>query len=592
MAKIHQLSSYEAQKIAAGEVVERPANVVKELLENALDAGATHITLYVEDGGKQLIRVIDNGFGMSTEDALMCIRHHATSKITTVDDLGTITTFGFRGEALSSIAAVSNVTLITKEATSQVGTKLVIEEAQTIDQEIVTANTGTDITIKNLFYNVPARKKFLKTRDTEWRAILQLFQALCIDYHRYHFILYHDGKLVMNCPPVDDLTARIAQVFDTPLASNMLTASCEDATINLSISGALSQPQYGRYDRNHIFFFVNNRWIKNYKLAQALIKGYGNILPQGKFPAAFIFITTEPAFVDINIHPRKEEVHFLHPRKIETALELMAQSALKKNFSGMFQEYAPREYPMTSRTNGIFDQGEHIRLAPDYVKTSDFVKTTTDRSTGRQGAATQNTVQEYQEPVTDFQILGQLHKTYILLETAEGLTLVDQHAAHERILYEQFTARFNEIPTIALLFPELITLTLEDCKTIVPHLSLFSQHGINLEQFNATQLTVHALPVHLKNQSIEEFVRLVINCIHEHQTIEQEQFFKIVNEKLHAQIACKAAVKAGDILTHEHMHELITNLTTAHNRLTCPHGRPTSWQLSISELERKFKRKL
>lgn len=589
MAKIQQLSSLEAQKIAAGEVVDRPANIVKELLENSLDAGATQVTLYVEDGGKQLIRVIDNGCGMSVADATMCIMHHATSKITCINDLETLTTFGFRGEALSSIAAVSDIILITKEASSAQGIKLTIEQTAVMAQEIIACNTGTDITIQNLFAHIPARKKFLKTRDTEWRAIMQLFQAFCIDYPQHHFVLYHDNKLVMNCPPVNDLTTRIAQVFDSTLSHSMLMCASQETSIKLSISGALSEQHYTRYDRNQIYFFVNRRWVKNYKLAQALMKGYSNVLPPGKFPAAFIFIETEPSFVDINIHPRKEEVHFLHPRKVELALESMVRTTLEKKLSRSISPKTTFEPPREYHKPNIPTAREYREFT--HVVEQNF-QALTQEPIAPTVVETQKSFYPQEDTFTDFELIGQLHTTYILIETSEGLVILDQHAAHERILYEQFTAHFNDIPTIAVLFPEIITLSLDDCTTILPHLPLFAQHGITLEQFSATQLSVHALPVHLKNQSTEVFVRLVIGLIQEHQYIEREQFFKIVNEKLHAQIACKAAVKAGDLLTHAHMRELVTQLYSTNNRTTCPHGRPTHWPITIAELERKFKRKL
>ena len=331
MARIKQLSAQEAQKIAAGEVVERPANVVKELVENALDAGSTQIAIYIQDAGKSLIRIVDNGYGMNPEDAHLCFKHHATSKITRVDDLPSLTTFGFRGEALSSISAVSKVTLITKEAEAAHATKLVLEHGLVIAEEQISGNTGTDISIADLFYNVPARKKFLKTHETESRQILLLFQAFCLDYLSVHFKLYTQGNLIFNCPGTTDMQQRIAQLWDHSIAQQTIAIAA--TTNGIHIEGVITNHTYSRYDRSALFFLVNKRWVKNHTLAKAVMKGYMNVLQPDKFPLACIAITIDPAQVDINIHPRKEEVQFLHPRIVEHALQTTVKEALEKNLS-------------------------------------------------------------------------------------------------------------------------------------------------------------------------------------------------------------------------------------------------------------------
>ncbi len=272
MQKIHRLAPEEAQKIAAGEVAERPANVVKELLENSLDAGATDISLFIEDGGKKLIRIIDNGCGMSKEDAYLCIEHHATSKITSVDDLSTIGTFGFRGEALSSIAAVSHLSLTTKEASAEAGICLTIESGSPIKETIIAAKTGTDISVQDLFYNVPARQKFLKSPETEWRAIVQLFQAMCLANKGVSFKLFHNERAIYTVPKADTLEDRICQVFEPALKSKLLISESREERMGLSIIAAVSKPDYTRFDRSQIFYFVNNRWVKNYKLGKLSLK--------------------------------------------------------------------------------------------------------------------------------------------------------------------------------------------------------------------------------------------------------------------------------------------------------------------------------
>lgn len=330
MPKIKQLSSHEAQKIAAGEVVERPANIVKELVENSIDAGSTRISIYIEDGGKKLIRIVDNGYGMDAADAQICFDRHATSKITHVHELETINTFGFRGEALASIAAVSQITLITKEENNLEGTHITIEANNIINTNFIACPTGTDIHINNLFFNVPARKKFLKTTQTEWRAIQLLFNAFCFDYPDIHFTLFSDGKQVLNCPATHTIKNRALQLWENTMHKHFLDIS---VNTEISVNGIISDHQQYRYDRSSIYFFVNKRWVKNHQLSSALLKGYDNVIPHGRYPIAAINITIPLHEVDINIHPRKEEVKFLHPRLVEQAIQNAIKTALERNTS-------------------------------------------------------------------------------------------------------------------------------------------------------------------------------------------------------------------------------------------------------------------
>lgn len=606
MPIIKKLAPHEAQKIAAGEVVERPANIIKELLENSIDAGATSITLSVEDSGKKRIQVSDNGCGMDSEDAELCFEKHATSKISSVDDLETITTFGFRGEALASIAAVSNVTLITKTNHSKEAIKLQLSNGVVQGKELVTANTGTTIEVHDLFYNIPARKKFLKTKETEWRHIQELVHAFSMSNLNIHFRLINEGKVVLNCPPVSTLSDRFAQLFTHSKSTHLLSAQIQD-TNNNSISGVLSDHQHQEYNRNNIFFFVNNRWVKNYQLSSALIKGYSNVLQPGRYPIACIMLTVDPHLVDINIHPRKEEVRFLHPRIIEQLLTNTVKQTLEANLSSKLNK------PVTFTNAPQMEQWRSFTPSDSFVPfnfdalyekpLNTQVSTTVGTAPVKKEFPTATPVTPFIQPVEQATIspdllnehavlIGQLHNTYLLLETAQGLFLVDQHAAHERILYELFRERFKELPTITLLFPQTIKLSLQEMALVEPHLGIFHQNSISIERFSADQLVVHATPVHLKDVALDELIKQVIGWIKEYNFIEKEDFFKKINEKLHAQMACKAAVKAGDILSNEKMTQLVADLQRTPNKLTCPHGRPTGWLLSSYEIEKKFKRKL
>jgi DNA mismatch repair protein MutL len=630
MPKIYRLQEHEAQKIAAGEVVERPANVVKELIENAIDAGATQITVYIQEGGKKLIRVVDNGCGMDKEDARLCFEHHATSKLTSVDQLNSIVTFGFRGEALSSIASVSKTILITKQSDAHQGIRLELDHGAVLDESIIAANQGTDIAIQDLFFNVPARKKFLKSNDTETRAIAQLFNAFCFDYTNVSFKLFINDSLTINCPATPSLNNRLTQLFDPNHAPLMLECSSASKDGSVKIKGYISNHQFTRYDRNSIYFFVNQRWVKQQKLSSALLKGYLNVLPPQRYPAACIFIDVDPEQVDINIHPRKEEVQFLHPRIIEQLVQNMVRTTLETHLSTHLKKevtFEPaRQVPHTnySAISGLqFEPMYNIKnnTTPPHLEPTSFTYSYANSmfkdepflpEIDHQPIFTAQTVSEqlslekpYSQTSTydtsvsienaaeqSYTLIGQYHKTYLLLEQKDGLFLIDQHAAHERILYEIFAHRFDEVATVALLFPQAITLKSDDIKTLEPHLDLFLRNGIDIAIVSDTQLIVRSTPVHLKNQSIEDLIHHVISWILETYNADEDQFFKAINERLHAQMACKAAVKACDILTQEQMHQLMKDLHTTKNRFACPHGRPTGWLLSLHEIEKKFKRKV
>jgi len=626
MMRIKQLPPHEAHKIAAGEVVDRPANVVKELVENAIDAGATQIVVYIENAGQKTIRIVDNGCGMSPDDARLSIAQYATSKITSIDDLAHLHTFGFRGEALASITAVSKTTLITKEQESNLGISLTIENGAIVSESSISCNTGTDITISDLFYNVPARKKFLKKEETEWRTIVQLAHAFCLSYITIGFKFFHNDKLIINCPAVTTLTDRAAQLWERAISQNIISLiSPHDTKNNIHITGLISNHHYYRYDRQHVFFFVNNRWVKNYALGSALLKGYLNAIPPQRSPLAALFITVNQADIDVNIHPRKEEVQFLHPRIVEVLLQKAVKETLENHLSSQITkstrpEFATSPFPssvisefpthpfptdlafstqptfpghqkspvfaaplaFSQPTPPAFPTHNPFPVRPEYF--SDSPKNVS------KGADISNIPLETKTDQS-YQLIGQYKKTYLLLEHEDGLFLIDQHAAHERILYELFAQKFNDIATISLLFPQIINLSDDDILTIIAHLDLFNQNGILVEQFGANQLVIQAIPVYLKNIACDDLIKNVISWIKEERTINQADMHHALLQKIRAQMACKAAVKAGDELTTEQMHQLLRDLDKTDNRFTCPHGRPTGWLLSLHEIEKKFKRK-
>ena len=587
---INKLSAHEAQKIAAGEVVERPANIVKELIENSLDAGATRITIALEEGGKRSISISDNGSGMLAEDARICFQRHTTSKLRSFNELESITTFGFRGEALASICSIAHVSLKTKHKSSSEGLQLTVDQGTLAKEQLVAVQHGTAIEISDLFYNVPARKKFLKTTTTEWNHNAALFKAFCFSNLKVHFTISHDGSTVYNCPPVKTVEQRIAQLFDTQVSNQTIELSPSDKK-DITVSGAITGPHYARYDRGGLFFFVNGRWVKNYKLGSAVTKGYLNVLQPGKFPIAIINITVDPKTVDINIHPKKEEVQFLNPRIVEMTLTQAIKATLEQHLSNQLKQtvtLAPQSTP------SFFSEYESPKrsMFPDLSTLPFPTSTPTPSAPLPQKQEPLETITQHEVESYPYRLIGQFKNTYLLLEHPDGLFVIDQHAAHERVLYEQFSERFKNQETIPLLFPHVITLSAQDFETLLPHLQLFIDHGIEIEAFGEQQVTIKSTPVYAKHIDMQELIQEVLGTIRDTDATDKDAFFKTITERMRAQMACKAAVKAGDVLSTEKIEGLLRNLNKTTNRFSCPHGRPTSWLLDTLSIEKKFKRKL
>lgn len=615
------LPPHEAQKIAAGEVVERPLHIVKELVENALDANATSISIYLKDGGRSYIRVVDNGIGMDDQDAVQCFQRHATSKISKFDDLITNTTFGFRGEALASIAAISNVTMITKQKNASYGLKIEVSGGVISPLSPTSCTTGTDIHIADIFYNVPVRKKFLRQKETELRSIVHYVQSVCLSNHMLEIKLFHEGQPIIHCPSVKTVSERFVQLWSL---YNAINIEHKKEPVKVTCTGTILPAEYNRYDKNNIFIVVNKRIIKDYKISNAVIKGYNNSLPQGKYPYAYVNIDIDPTLVDINVHPRKEEVLFAHPRLIEQCVEMAVTQGLEQKQSehlkkSMAHDQVAQWEPVTP----LFDNNSQAASSiPITGKASAIEKTyqyQIDNSTQRTKTIITpqpTTILPTIEPLAThlpnnhhhvkqeslpfnpqkaihvpYRIIGFYKKTYILLEHEDGLLLVDIHAAHERILYEQFFDEFSTLTSIKLAFPHSIFINKDEMKIIIPHLGVFEKNGIEISPVSPTQLLINAAPKHFQNIAFDELIKTAIATIQEHEHLDNKTLFTTLNEKLRSQMACKAAIKAGDHLETSEMIQLINDLYTTNNRFCCPHGRPTTFLLPLIDIEKKFKRK-
>ena len=649
MGRIHALSPEEAHKIAAGEVVERPASVTKELLENALDAGANNITVEIKDGGRARIRVIDNGHGMDYDDMHACIQQHTTSKIRTCDELQGVTSFGFRGEALASISSVSTLTITSQETDAQEGYTITVEGGTITHEQITARSAGTDVIVDDLFYNVPARKKFLKKRETEWRAIYQLCLAVALSRPACGMSVTHDGRTILSCPQAKDYQERISQLHDQYFAQQFIACESHDEKNNISVSGVITHPEYHRYDRSMITCFVNNRWVKNYRLAQAMIKGYADILPPRRFPAGYLFITVPAEEVDINVHPRKEEVHFLHPRRVERVIEQTVRTTLEEHSRNRLyasQPAAPQSHTASSQTSDMqsspfmpqaaryqshnrIDSNEtasypswHVVQSPqphtqqttppnagtDSTTTTETVQShspseETKKTRNTAGNATVHTAksqapQQEQTSVTSdntqssqeqhtYAILGQINSTYIVINNDDGCTMIDQHAAHERVLYEQFV-QHKSITMTQLLFPQRITMTQADCDRIYAYAETLYRYGIALDRFDTTNIVITAVPIALKSINWSDMLHTLISKLPDDEP--GDEAAEHVYHDLCATMACKAAIKAGDNLSQAEMQAIVQQLYNCPRGMTCPHGRPTSITFSQYDLERKFKR--
>ncbi len=608
--KIKRLAPEEIQKIAAGEVVERPVSVLKELLENAIDAGASTVSVYIEQAGKKLIRVVDDGCGMSSVDARMAFQPHATSKITSVDDLYSVASYGFRGEALASIASVSRVTLLTAQAGHEdVATKIQIDQGKLISCDQVCARAGTDLAVRDLFCAVPVRLKFLKKDETEWNQLYDLEQAVAFCLPGMNFSLYRDGQLALHAPAVRSVLERARQLWDISLAQHLIEFSSERG-LECAVRGLVSRTNVHRYNRSDIFLFVNGRWVKNQNLVKAVLKGYAQSLPQGKFPMAVIFITLDSARVDVNVHPRKEEVAFISPGRVESAVTDAVRAALESSVVQATVFHEPesekrseeqRFEPVHSQTSPVLQSTFFERKTmPERTVFHDFSIQRTAKPVQptffEQKMPAQSTiffpsdslVEEPQKNIS-WRVCGQLFATYVLIEADGQFLLMDQHAAHERILYERMKSGYESFVAVQLLFPQVLTFSERLVAQLLQAQEYLAACGIAIERFGEAQIRVSSFPIEASRLDFTTFFgELAQACASD--AVTTQGLRKKIYEHVHSHAACKAAVKAGDVLTLQEMAGLYQDLQEVENRHMCIHGRPTIWKISKQEIEKQFRR--
>lgn len=617
-----------ANQIAAGEVVQRPASVVKELLENAIDSGATQIKLILKESGKSLIQVIDNGCGMSETDARMSFERHATSKIRSAQDLFAIRTMGFRGEALASIAAVAQVEMRTRLHKNELGTRLIVEASKVTTQEACQCTGGTNISVKNLFFNIPARRNFLKSNAVEMRHVMDEFQRVALANVDIFFSLHHNGTEIFHLQP-GNLRQRIVGIFGN--STNPRLVPVKEETDAMSINGFIGKPEFARKTRGEQFFFVNQRFIKSGYLNHAVMTAYEELLPKETFPLYILFIEIDPARVDINVHPTKQEIKFDDERLVYNYLKVAVRHALGKHnvtptldfeqevtFSpsqnfGMptnvgsqedFEKEASGPRPSSGgNSNGGYrpsiSERERSNLK-NWQKLFDGLEELEEEAAPAEPASDEGTItiQSSMSSAGELDDAGgsfskqkkepyQIHATYIVSQIKSGFMLIDQQAAHERILYERYLEAFenNEASTQQQLFPKTIELSTSDAAAlneIMPELHIL---GFDVKEFGKNTFIVHGVPADMAEA--KDASRIIESLIEQYR---QNVELNIgTSEKIARSMARSAAIKRGQLLDVKQMQELIDQLFACTMPFKSPSGRNCFLTYDLGELEERFK---
>jgi DNA mismatch repair protein MutL len=584
---IQMLPDHVINKIAAGEVIERPASVMKELVENAIDAGATQVDVEVVQGGMQLIAVSDNGSGMNRDDALLSIERHATSKIRTAEQVEAVVTLGFRGEALSSIAAVSRFTLITRPAEELSGTQIQVSGGKMQDVLDAGCPPGTRFEIRNLFFNVPARRKFLRTEATELAQIRQLFAVYALAHPETGLTFTSDGREVYNLPGGSTLADRITALYSPAFLSNLRQLDYEVDAVK--VTGFAGLPQTGRSDRSDQYVFINGRPAAAPVIYHAMNEAYHAVLVRGRYPSAFLFIECPPALVDVNVHPAKKEVRFRHPNAVRDAVIAAVQKALAleapeaERRAPVFKFDTPRPAPRVEKQHELDIENQ---------RTEDRGQKTENQSgnTKPPSSAVRPPTASSSSPWKWCRVLGQAGGLYAVLETEEGIVLMDPQAAHERVLFEKFMHDLTagKPSRQGLLTPETIELMPADADALRRQLPVLDEMGFGISDFGQDTFIVDALPVHLQNGSPIVILSGIARAL-EKSGAASKATREALRETV-AQAACRTSIKAKDALSTAMIERLVEDLAKTEMPYTCPHGRPTLIFTSFTELNRKFGR--
>jgi len=572
MGIIQKLDQEVARKIAAGEIVERPVSVIKELVENSLDAGATDIRVELLGGGKGLIRITDNGMGMARDDALLCFESHATSKIAGIDDLERIVTLGFRGEALSSIAAVARVTLMTSDGQAEKGTRILIEGKEQGEAADVAFPRGTSIEVKDLFFNLPARKKFLRSDRAELNRITRLLTDIALAYPDVRFALQHGERRVFDYPAVTGLKERLYQVFGKAFIEGLLSFDYTEGGRRLH--GFASRPPSARMDRKHQFIFINGRLVRDPTVQAALNQAYKNFLEKGQSAEAVVILEIPVSEVDVNVHPAKSEVRFQDSRSIFSFVYRCVEQAL-------LRELGIKEvYPEKSEGPAAF----HVQE----MSQADLIgRPGKKRKPGPPAASASQALQDKataENPVP--RVLGQYLNFYIVAEDEDGILIIDQHNAHERVLFDRYLEidKSQEWPRKMALHPKIVELSPAQGLRLEENRELLEASGFHVDEMGGRSFALKEFPDIFDEQEAADVLLALLEDVGQEQVESKRQ-------RMLATLACKSAIKAGEPLAFEKMEYLVEELFKTSNTALCPHGRPITLRLRRKEIEKALRRK-
>ena len=617
--KVHILDQNTANQIAAGEVVEKPASVVKELVENSLDAGADKIDITIQDGGIEYIRVVDNGSGMSEENARLAVLRHATSKIRMAEDLLSLETLGFRGEALPSIASVSKFRMLTRIDDEDLATSITIDGGASLECISSGGAVGTTVIVENLFFNVPARRKFLRTINTEGRYISEVICKIALSRPDVRFQLINNDRMVVSTPGNSDAVDTIVALYGKNVGKELLPVCCEENGI--TISGFVGKPTLLKGTRQWQTIFVNGRTISNRMISKAIDHAYQSQIPKAGFPFAVLNITVDASSIDVNVHPQKSEIKFSDEGLIYRTVYHALVSALTMPLSASVSEqddiavFSRKEGPtLPVGSNTTIEKREYLQdsiwknpgenQAEDIVSSKSYYISQGAQSVFEQAATPLHVMQEklvendnvlkttsielqnYDNGVDQIWPLGQVDRVFIIAQSEKSLYLIDQHAAHERILYDKLVKCHENVPSQQFLVPLYIDATPQEIALIEDNRQTFLQLGVDIEQAGEEMLRIASLPVDIQDEEAESFVRDILKMISEMKTISGSDLRQSV---LHY-AACHGAIKAGELLNMRQMRTLILDLCNTEHPFTCPHGRPCMIEITSEELYKMFKR--
>ncbi|MEN6310442.1 MAG: DNA mismatch repair endonuclease MutL [Acidobacteriota bacterium] len=581
MKRIHVLAAEVAQKIAAGEVIERPVSVVKELVENSLDAGAGDIRIELADGGKKSIKVRDDGSGMSREDAALCFRRHSTSKIATEEDMERISTLGFRGEALASIAAVSRLSLRTFDGAEERGTLIEREGEKLLSVTDIALPRGTTVEVRDLFFNLPARRKFLRSSTSEVGLIAKTVTQAALAHPGVRFALVHGAREIINCPPVEGLRDRIFQLYGREVVDGLMEVAAAEGEGRLA--GYASRPLRGRSDRSVQHLYVNGRPVKDRTLQAALNQAYAGILERHKSPEAFLFVTLPFEDVDVNVHPAKAEVRF---RDSQPVFRLV----LRAVEHGTLREHAVKDVydaaPGPVRTPGIAEEAVPL---PGFEPGAEAADAAVASGPGRQGASGPEGPTPYGGPprpdAVALEVLGQYANLYIVAGTEEGLLVIDQHNAHERILFDKYQDidRRKIWPRKTLLIPRLLELPPSEAVGVEENAALFEEMGFRAEAMGGRSYALKEYPDIFRAEEAADVFRALLEDAGRTSAGDRRERFL-------ATLACRSAIKAGQPLTREKMGYLVAELFKTSQPALCPHGRPIVVKIGRFQIDKGLRR--